>query len=437
MVLLSGRLSLMSTHLRGTVKRLVAAIAWLCCLLLTGCGVMSSELALHASVVPNTITPNGDSLDDSASIRVQISRDAVITIALSSETGRTHILRAPTQLRASSTPYTLSFDGIVESPGATADCAGANMITRQLLPSGVYTWTVSASRRPETMPATAVTGTITIADVDSSLPLICGLSVYPRVFTPNQDGIDDRATVNLVADRDVAALRVYLVGADGHTYDIPEVENLSRPGERGFHTFDYDGGIDAGISPPENGVYTLVAEARDHYGQTAQAFSSLEIRDAGLPRAYIANAEAEYSLSDVAIQETFCYSVTVTNESDTPLRTAGPWSGTAYGSGDNFNSLGWSEESGAFRVGLDYESSLRNYPYRWGLGTPGADLVQVGPYWYLPPHTQVVVTGCVRMDTEPVINPQHYWVGLIHEDVEIAAANDRVNPILVTVRRGP
>jgi hypothetical protein len=123
----------------------------------------------------------------------------------------------------------------------------------------------------------------------------------------------------------------------------------------------------------------------------------------------------------------------VENDSDTYIRTTGPWPGTIYQSDENFNAKGFSEESGVFRIGMDFDTSLRNYPFRWGIGRQNVELVQIDEYWYLPPRARSEVTGCVKIVDIPVRNPLYYWMGLIHEDVEIAAINNRVDPNFLTI----
>ncbi len=161
--------------------------------------------------------------------------------------------------------------------------------------------------------------------------------------------------------------------------------------------------------------------------------STLELVDAGLPRAYIVNGEVEYSATTLVLSDTLCFTLTVENDSDTHIRTTGPWPGTLYRSDQNFNTLGWSEESGVFRVAMDFDTSLRNYPFRWGIGQPGENLVEIDGNWYLPPQTRSIVTGCLQVVDVPVRNPLYYWMGLIHEDVEIAGVNNRVDPNYVQI----
>jgi len=63
-----------------------------------------------------------------------------------------------------------------------------------------YTWSVEAVAVDggETMNAS---GTFTVADADSALPAISDFSISPQSFTPNQDGIDDRISINVFSGK--------------------------------------------------------------------------------------------------------------------------------------------------------------------------------------------------------------------------------------------
>jgi hypothetical protein len=58
------------------------------------------------------------------------------------------------------------------------------------------------------------------------------------------------------------------------------------------------------------------------------------------------------------------------------------------------------------------------------------------PQYYLRPGQRATVTGGIVLDQ--IIesrNPQYFWAGLIHEDVEIALINNRVKPNRVTIEQ--
>jgi len=396
--------------------------------ILSACG--QKPLLQDVSVAPDTITPNADGQTDLTRITFTLNRNAIVSIKLFDSSGQAYIFRAPRPLSLNDKPYTVYFGGVVDGftrPGEADDFT----IVKRMLPDDVYTWEIRAET--EEGENAVVTGTLTIQNADTSLPGIRGFTVSPKAFSPNQDGLDDRVRINLTLDKDVESLRVYLEGPDGTPHAIPEDEQVNQLNAKGWHTYDYDGGIDAGAEPPSDGIYTVFAEAQDKMGQRVIARQTLEIVNAGLPRAYILNGEVEYSATSLVISETLCFTLTVENDSTTYLRTTGPWPATTYRSDQNFNTLGWSEESGAFRVAMDFDTSLRNYPFRWGIGQPGVDLVQIGENWYLPPNARSQVTGCVQIAEAPVRNPLYYWMGLIHEDVAIASVNNRVDPNFVTI----
>lgn len=382
------------------------------------------------TVHPNVITPNADGTSDLAKIEFKLSRNATVAFRLVDDTGREYSFRPPTRLGANEDPYKVYFGGVVAGYSLPEEPERDFSILKRMVPDGVYTWTLEA--RTDEGDLASESGLLTVAGADAALPTIRGFSVYPTRFSPNQDGIDDRVTINLVLDKDVADLRVYLEGQDGLRHAIGEDEQVTEPMAKGWHTYDYDGGIDAGSQPPEDGVYDLFAEAKDAMGQHVAVSTTLELVNAGLPRAYILNGEVEYSATTLVLSETLCFTLTVENDSTTYLRTTGPWPGTTYRSDQNFNTLGWSEESGVFRVAMDYDTSLRNYPFRWGIGAKD-ELVEIDGNWYLPPETRSIVTGCVQIVDTPVRNPLYYWMGLIHEDVEIALVNNRVDPNRVTI----
>ncbi len=404
---------------------LLVGVALLC---LTGCA--RKPLLEKVSVAPDAITPNADGYEDLATITFLLNRSATISITFYDEAQRAFIFRAPTLLSPREEPYSVWFPGVVE--GFTLpDESLPYTVVKRVLPDGVYTWEIRAET--ENGDRAVVAGTLTIAAADPQLPEMRGFSVYPKTFSPNQDGIADRVRINMDLKKDVEELRVYMMDATGVIHYIGEDEKTTPLNAAGWHTFDYDGGIDAGAEPPPDGTYTIYAEARDMVGQRTLVSDTLTLINAGRPRAYILNAEVEYKPGTLVLSDTLCFTLTVENDSATYIRTTGPWPGATYRSDQNFNTLGYSEESGAFRVGLDFDTSLRNYPFRWGIGDPEKDLVQIDGYWYLPPLARAEVRGCVQVVEIPPRNPLYYWAGLIHEDVEIAAVNNHVAPFFVQI----
>ncbi|MBN1873774.1 MAG: hypothetical protein JXA33_06060 [Anaerolineae bacterium] len=417
-----------------TILTKILRFLWPAILLLSACGVQPS--LTNVSVYPSVITPNGDGQHDASEIKFTLRRNATVSIYLDSQNknGKVQrfVFRPPSTLSSNPKPYTVYFNGVVENYTHIDDPYYDFEIVKRMLPDGDYTWHIIAE---DTIGTQEVTGTLTIQNADILLPGIQGFSIYPKTFSPNQDGIDDRVTVNLILDKDVTTLHVYLLETDETIHYIPEDETRqTHSNAKGWHTFDYDGGIDVGNDPPSDGTYIIYAEAQDSSGQHVIVSDTLTIRNAGLPRAYIANGEVTYSTSVLELGDTLCYSLTVENDSNTYLRTTGPWSGATYRSDQNFNTLGWSEESGVFRVGMDFEGGLRNYPFRWGIGRPDDTLVEIEGYWYLPPRVTSIVTGCIQVVEYPASNSLYYWMGLIHEDVAIAEVNNHVDAHAVTIK---
>ncbi len=134
--------------------------------------------------------------------------------------------------------------------------------------------------------------------------------------------------------------------------------------------------------------------------------------------------------------DTLYFTTTIRNVGKVPLRTAGPFDpNDCYAMSSNRYSKGFPQESGVWRVGVNFESNTgEDHPWRWGVGTL-ADL-DVREYnndkvYYLAPDKQVVVRGCIVFDKVPTRNPFRMWGALIQEDVEIAQINSNVSPILV------
>ena len=382
---------------------------------LTGC--LSRPLLSDVRVAPELITPNADGQTDVAYIEYKLSRNARLSIYFIDEGGQRHYFRR--EQRRSPGDYGVYFGGVVEG---------------RMLPDGRYTWVVEAVDQKGA--TECVTGTITIRDADTVMPELRNFQVYPRVFTPNQDGLDDRVTIVYYLNKK-AEVRVYLLDEEGNRYPIAEKERKVKPGEPGLHLYDYEGGVDLGASPPPDGTYLVVAEAEDLVGQKVVVTSTLTIREGGVPRADIVNADVEFYPRIVPLGSTLTFTVTVENCGAVPIRTSGPPPGTLYESTQNFNTLGWYEEPGVWRVGIDFEtnSSGRPYPFRWAICEQECEtrVINGKEYRFLPPGQRAVVTGTIRIVHKPPRNPIYFWAGLIHEDVRIDPFDDHVDPQQISI----
>lgn len=368
-----------------------------------GCG--RGSIMSDVRCTPDTISPNADGDSDVAIIYYTISRPAEVSVFFSDVNDNRYDFRIREPRWPDSEPYQAQFGGVIDD---------------RVLPDGTYTYTVEAVGDGGGLER--VEGSLTIEGGDNTLPELRNFTVHPTTFTPNRDGVDDRITVNYNLAKH-AQVNVYLLGDDGERYPLEEKLGSVKPGEPGNHSYDYEGGVDLGVAPPPDGTYTLVAEALDVVGNRVVETRELTILDGGVPIVEILGGTAEYSHQAIALGQTLTFTVTVANLGAVPVRTSGPPNGTAYTTGQNYNSLGYHEEPGVFRIGLDFEgnSSGRAYPYRWAISDKE----------YLLPNERFTIVGHLKIvDPPPRINP-HYWVGLLHEEVRIV--NDHVAPTRITV----
>jgi len=424
-------------------------------------------LILSAGFDADFITPNADGLDDVTNFRYELARSADVSLRLLGEDGREYRFR-DSQPRVAGV-YSVLFSGVVDGY-LLPDEALLGTVERRLLPDGLYQWRLLAQEPGAE--AQVVEGQLRIAEAQSALPIISAFSAAPQVFTPNQDGIDDRVQINVYLEQP-AELRVFLLTDDGLEIPIAARKEDRLAGESGRHIFDYEGGIDLGADPPPDGNYTIVALAQDEEGQRVRVEDQLSIVQGGKPRAeivpqavgvdvvfatmpyderYASNFEAlgepipmpddpaDLSRGTVTLAagDLLVFKLTVENYNDVPIRTSYPPPGTVYQQDQVAAALGAFEESGAWRVGIQCETSQTSFPYRWALGSP-QDLMAVeaddgSTYYYLPPRSRAVVWGAVRLsDVERRQNPQTCWAGLIHEDVEVSLRNSYVGPRQVEI----
>jgi len=440
---------------------LVIALVTLAVVVTVGAIVLRPPLPLlvSASFDRTRITPNADGLDDLAVVQYRLSRPATISIYLDGSDGTRYYFRQNEPRIAGR--YRVLFSGIVAGytlPGE--DIAG--VIERRLIPNDRYTWVIEASDGDT---VERKSGVLEIAEADSALPEISAFEIHPAEFTPNQDGIRDRVSINVYLEKP-AQLSVYLEDTSGQRYYLPEREEGRLPGDRGNHEFDYDGGVDQGMEPPPDGQYAVYAVAQDAVGQRIVRQGSLSIRDGGLPQVEIVPQAAgavvyfgtmpyedryytdlsiagervskpEGVISDLTtltmpLGDLLVFKLTVSNYGSTPVRTAGPFPGTVYQFNQRAASLEAYEESGAWRIGINCDTAYSDFPWRWALA-PLEELQAVydeetgETYYYLLPGQRAEVWGAIRMtEIRKARNPQECWAGLIHEDVGIPAFQSRV-----------
>jgi hypothetical protein len=394
---------------------LILVLSFFGLLALVGCG--SRPLLYGVEFGSDTITPNADGDTDIVEIQYGLDRSAALSIYFIDSHGTSHYFR-DAEPRGPRKDYKVYFGGVIDD---------------RMLPDGTYTWVVEAATKDGER--VEERGQLTISQADSVYPEISQFTVSPPVFTPNRDGLGDRVRMNLYVEKDVETIQVYLQN-DDERYPVEEQPGLRKPGEAGLHTYDFDAYVDQGAQPPPDGSYTVFAVAQDKVGQRHEVTSTLTIIGGGVPRAEILQASVDWSSSYVELSDTLCFTLTVDNYGSVPIRTSGPAPGALYDSDQNYNTLGYGVESGAWRVGVDFDTSLRNYPFRWAVGEP-EQLVSVEQdgqtFYYLPASARGKAYGCIRILDVPPRNPLYFWAGLIHEDVEISNVNNRVDPEFVEI----
>ena len=419
-------------------------------------------LILAADFDRAAISPNADGEDDIAVFSYSLSRPAVVSLSLTNEAGRTFYFRED-QPRADD-DYSVLFSGVVDGFLHEGEAVYGE-IERRLIPNGAYTWLLEAE--PVAGDTATVSGELLVEQGDTPLPIMSEFRIAPDVFSPNQDGIADRVSINVYLEKDVQRLDVFLEGPDGSRIPISARVEERQYGQAGRHRFDYEGGIDLGVDPPPDGSYRVIALAQDRVGQRMRREGQLTIEIGGKPYAEIkpqavgvdvafavqpfaerylsteaalgdllplpddAAALADSQQITLPVGQMLVFRLTVDNYGDVPIRTSGPPPGTVYRQDQLAGSLGLFDESGAWRVGIQCETSMGSFPYRWAIAAAD-DLIAVedeasgNTYYYLPAKTRAQVWGAIQFTEVKARNPQNCWAGLIHEDVALSLRNNHV-----------
>ncbi|MCW1969702.1 MAG: hypothetical protein KIH69_016445 [Anaerolineae bacterium] len=400
---------------------------------LAACATSGQPLS-NVTVSPAQISPNADGKEDIARISYKVGVPMRVSIYLTDAAGQRYDLRRDEPRNPSPQAYEYLFSGVANG---------------KLLPNGDYTWHVDGS--VDGQPTQSSSGTLKITDVNTPFPEIRDFTVSTNVFSPNRDAIDDRVYINLYLTQR-ANLNVYVESANGYRYEVPRREgnvvravtdNDTRQVIPGRYQFDFDGGIDLGADPPDDGQYVLVAQSEDQIGQRHVLTAPITVRDSGRPVAEIVTQPSSGNGVDwsqkgpsvkMVLSDTLYFTTTVRNIGKVPLRTAGPFDNAdCYRMNENWYSKGFKEEPGVWRIGINFESNAgADHPWRWAVG--GKDQLDVvmsngQPLYYLGVGKQVEVRGCIKLTKVPARNPFYVWASLIQEEVEIV--NRSVTPLQI------
>lgn len=437
-----------------------------------------TDLIISAGFDNDTISPNADQDNDITRFSYELARNATVSIFFENETGDVFYFRED-QSRSKGN-YEVFFSGVVDGYVQDGEALAltvsenpdAMVVERRLIPDGVYTWYITAENETENQ---EMTGTFTIENSDSQLPIMTTFTLSTDTFTPNRDGVNDRVIINITLEKD-ANLRVYLLTNNG--VELPISQRLEwscrQDDDCVRYTYDYEGGVDLNQIPPEDGTYRIVALAQDDEGQRIRRESTLTIDNGGVPRAEISPQSVdadvfwttmpyderfftdantigdlidEPAIPDIVSQtsisvpygDMLVFRLTVNNYGDVPIRTTSPAVGTVYQQEQRTAAVDALEEPGAWRVGVSCDTSLTDFPYRWAIGNEDELITIIDEstgreFQYLDANTSTVVWGAIRLtEINEFANPQTCWAGLIHEGVDVSVENRFVGPIEVHI----
>lgn len=368
---------------------------------LAGCA--QQPLLAQLPIGTITITPNGDGTGDAATIPYAVGAPARVSIWIEQADGQRWTLRENVQRAASPDPYTLLFDGTVQSADS------ADPIRQAVLPNGTYTYVVQAMPDGGGAPAEQ-RGTIEVRDAATERPTIEDVNVT-EAFSPNEDAIDDVAyfTYRLPI---TATVTINLEREDG--YVIPFISDLEEGPYAQSHPWD---GKEPNGALLASGVYTYTITARDRVGNVVEQRGPITIESPGRSEARV--TFVHIAPVEVALTDLLTVTVRVKNTGDVPIRTQGPGSGFTYSTDDTYASIldnRWKDQGGGFwRVGLDWGGG-HAYPFRWAMSSrPPEQWAQPNEWDYLQPGEEVDVTGSVRIEQRE--SRMEFYVGLVHEGV--------------------
>ncbi len=234
------------------------------CDALPGCGNLdfsAGPLLYDAQVLPDSISPNADGVQDATEIRYSLRRAATVSIYFENEAGERFYFRQ--ERRRSPGDYSVLWGGVVDELLTVETDYGPQEILSRVLPDGLYRWTIEA--REDNGNVAQLSGDIRLQDADTDIPELRNFLVAPQTFRPNQDGLrDDWVSISYYLTKDVDSVYVYLTDPNepGVKFPIAEDPGVAKTTERGYHEYRYEGGVDLNAEPPPDGTYNIVGEAR-------------------------------------------------------------------------------------------------------------------------------------------------------------------------------
>ena len=393
-----------------TRRRMLAGALAISTLSLIACDDGSPFASLASSGVE--AHPGGQGVAIPVRVAFRLRRPASIEVILRNEVGKEWMLR-PTTPRIADEDYEIVFDGSVPD-GTQGD--------RTVVANGPYDVRIAATenngtRIERTIPVRVVGGDDTPLNLE-------GPRLSLNAISPDGDGVDDEVKISMRLSK---AAMIDIAADDGKGTRSPIVAQSRRdPGEIDVLWDGSSGGRVFGGKRLADGQYTITVQARDAAGNVRIRQAPLRITNGGMERLEI--ADASISPTRVRVGQPITVRVTVINTGETTIRTMGPPPGSGYSTQDSFSTLidptsanksPYEMVSGAWRVGLGWQTASQELPIRWGL------LPDLGST--IPPGGSAIVEATVVVREPP--NPGlRFWVGAIREGVAFATGRvgDRV-----------
>ncbi len=357
-------------------------------LILSGCASPDSPHALRdLQVNPSLLRADGTG---SVTIQYEVARAASVSLLLQSAEGVSYVLRD--QVPRGRGTYSFAFSGAVDG---------------RVLPNGAYTL-VAAAEEAGTGERSELQQALTVTDADTAPPILENLHVSPAVFSPSQDGVDDRLTLSFTVGEPVTADARLLTGS--------ETRWLMREQAAGPGTISVSWPPALRHAPQLNvvlerlpaGQAQIEVIVRDRAGNRTVGRHPIAIGESGVPQVRV--SDLNITPIAVPVDGTITVSARITNAGTVTLRGA-PSGPTTYAWGDSAPALGYAAVTGTIRWGVDYSLNRSGvgYPFRWSLGRD------------LPPGESVLVTGRIRISSDFPDEPFQLWIGVIHENNRILA----------------
>ncbi|MDO8689492.1 MAG: hypothetical protein Q7R39_05690 [Dehalococcoidia bacterium] len=387
---------------RYLLTRAVCVLSLILATSLVSCAPASSLKGFK--IAPSVISPNGDGVDDEATVAYSLTQRSLISIAMLDGAGKEYGFRRDEVRSAGS--YTAQFDG--------AFSPDPNGPERRVMPDGTYVVVfqatpVDSSGNPLGQPEEA-RAQIVLSGGDTTPPVVSDMvSTYP-IITPNGDAIEDETDISYALSKK-ATVTITAVNTQGDIYlmDPPTVRSAA------LYSHNWNG-TSSGILLPD-GEYTVHIQARDLAGNLSEATTKIVIDSGGAPSLEI--TKVTFSPTVILLGGDLNVQIRVRNNGNVPLRTIGPDPGTPYDTETNFNSLKgpdgaplYYERAGVWRVGVEWSIAGRSYPVRWALLPAKPD----GQYPSLQPGEEAVITGTIKI----LINQTrlvYFWVSAVQEGV--------------------